>query len=194
MGSFFSNLHLRAKDPASVVPVLRPLLGAGGALISPEHGGWITLYPETTEDQDWSKVLSLSQKLSRRLETAIYGTMVHDSSVFVYSLYEKGRRLDEYSSRPDYFGAVSDEERAALDGNPAALLRFCGSEVSETQIDNILKKRGVFLLNPLNRIFAEGVAKALAACLGIRGNRALSGFTYASRGELGEPLSSWLEV
>ena len=136
MGAFFTNIHLRADDPAKVLEHLRPLVRNTGVLVSPEHYGWVTVYPEATEDQG-DTLESLTRSLSRRLESVAYATLVHDSSVFIYFLYENGSRLDQYNSRPDYFGLAPEEEKAAFLGHSSVLHRFCIRGVWTWEVGNI---------------------------------------------------------
>ncbi len=70
MGVFFTNLHLRATATEPVVAALR-LAGALPAYVTEPGGGWVSLYPEATENQDEA----LLEGMARLLSTAIAAFM-----------------------------------------------------------------------------------------------------------------------
>jgi hypothetical protein len=182
-----------------VVDAIRPKLRSSRALVSPARAGWITVYVEAAENQDFSLLRSFGQHLSRQLETVAYATMVHDGDVFFYYLAENGRRVDEYDSDPDYFGPVDPAEKEQLLGDARAFLKYCAPGVTLRKVEGILHPdflaRVILRLNPLKWVEpAQTVGALLAECLGIARNRALCGYKYASHGELGEDLGPWMEV
>jgi hypothetical protein len=64
---------------------------------------------------------SIVGKLSSSIAGDVVQLMVHDGDVFYYDYYSGGQLIDRYSSDPDYFGPVSNQERAALKGRHESL-------------------------------------------------------------------------
>lgn len=182
-----------------VIDALRPKLRSSRALVSPSRAGWITVYVEATETQEFSLLSSLGHGLSRQLETLAYATLVHDGDVFLYYLAENGRRMDEFNSDPEYFGPADPGEKAQFHGDPRVFLNYCIAGVTLRKVEGILHPdflaRLIARVNPLRWVEpAQTTAALLAGCLGIARNRALCGYKYASRGELGEDLSPWMDI
>ncbi|MGB9457575.1 MAG: hypothetical protein WCB12_16115 [Bryobacteraceae bacterium] len=84
-------------------------------LLAPEIDGWIGIYPSSDQDE------KVSREIHRRLKTEVVQLILHDSDVFCYFFYRDGRLADEFNSRPDYFGKVSDRKRRSQRGKPEEL-------------------------------------------------------------------------
>jgi hypothetical protein len=138
MGAFFTNYHLRCTDPAAVAESAKDLI-ATRAYVSPAKDGWITLYDETSESQDTAEITRLGRELSLRLNTALFAFLIHDSDVFVYYLFDRGELIDEYNSDPAYFsGAVTEETRHRLAGQPPTVLKYCPAGTTLLEVESAM--------------------------------------------------------
>ncbi len=118
MGSFFGCVYTRGVDHEAVRHALVDVARRYHCnfLLAPETSGWIAIFP-SSHGQD----TKVSAAISRRLKGEVLHTLLHDSDIFAYVYYRDGRLVDEYSSRPDYFGEVSPRKRRSLRGKPEEL-------------------------------------------------------------------------
>jgi hypothetical protein len=174
MGAFFTNLQVRNAATKAVRAAL-PKLSKSRAYVSPVGQGWITVYIESTEDQNQDTLSDIAGKLSEALKTDVLAFMVHDSSVAFYWLYRDGALADEFNSAPDYFGESVDEEtKARLGGKTDSLLPLCPPGAAREQLDAILHPPDG------HPVFAEEIVTDLAKLLGIDEARATLGFKHFS--------------
>ncbi len=172
MGAFLTNYQIRSDDSAAVRTALEPL-APGRAYVSPAKNGWVTVYEETSDDQDDAVLRKLAMGLSRSLKTAVFAFLVHDSDVLMYFLYRNGQIEDEYNSAPDYFGDGGDaDDEGRYRGDVDALLPYCLPGTTRAQLDEIL--------HPADEapVFAESALGELAKLLGIDESRVTLGFRY----------------
>jgi hypothetical protein len=178
MGAFFTNLHVRNSSTEAVCEAL-PKLTQSRAYVSPPTNGWVTVYTETTEDQDEKKLCALAKGLSTTLKADVLGFLVHDSSIACYWLYACGELTDQFNSAPDYFGeSVNEQRRQPVRGNVDVLLPLCLTGTTRQELDEVLYSAD----GPPT--FAEEIVYDLARQLGIDDARASLGFEYfTSEGE-----------
>jgi hypothetical protein len=86
----------------------------GCLVISEGIGGVTVLYPG--EFFDWE---SVSERLSQSLRKPVFSFHIHDSDLWMYSLYDKGKLVDQFNPVPDYWQELGEEERASWRGNAA---------------------------------------------------------------------------
>jgi hypothetical protein len=111
MGAFFGSIQIRSEDQdavkTAVEDVARELKRK--FLVGPAIKGWIAVYPDESGQDDTCAIA-----LAKRINTILLQLIVHDDDIFIYNLFRKGELLNEYSSKPDYFEEVSEEERERL--------------------------------------------------------------------------------
>lgn len=171
MGAFFTNYHVRTADKAACDNALRGLIRLRAMVTDPENG-WVTIYDEGSESQNIKELRRLGKGLSSKLNTSVLCVMVHDSDIFVYLLYEDGKRVDQFDSCPDYFGPVTAKHRKEWAGNIEALMKLAPEGSTSEQIRKILSKR---------QMMEEERALEFGAFLGIDPHRARMGFKYAQK-------------
>lgn len=172
MGSFFTNIHVRKVASKAVGDAL-PKLTDGPAYVSPEANGWVTVYPEATEDQSEETLRAIAGGLSQALKADVLAFTVHDSDIALYWLFRNGTLVDEFNSAPDYFGnAVSEAERERVSGRVEVLLPLCIGGTTPEQLAAVLHpEKGP-------PTFAEEVVSELAKLLGLDPARASLGYRY----------------
>ena len=160
MGSFYGCVYTRGVDAGTVRDALlgicrkRPC----NVLLAPEIRGWIAIYPHHGGQDE-----SMAKDLARRLKTAeILYVTVHDSDIFAYHYYRDGRRVDQYNSWPDYFGAVSPATRRAQRGKPEALRPLLGNAADIETLRAIIDSR-----HPGGALDADRQLDSFAALLGL---------------------------
>jgi ankyrin repeat protein len=169
MGAFFTNCHVRTSDKSSCVKALKGIVRSR-AMITDAKNGWITVYDEGSESQDIEELRRLGQGLSARLKTAVFCFMVHDSDIFVYLLYDKGKFVDQFDSHPDYFGPITAERRKEWAGTFGRLVKFAKRGTTAEKIGKVLAKP---------QTVEEKRTAQFAALMGIDQGRACVGFKYA---------------
>ena len=180
MGAFLTNYQVRSKSSPAVVKALSALLESS-AYVSPEKGGWVTVYDESSEKQDEAVLTRIAAGLSRELHTAVFGFLVHDSDIAAYWLYQDGMLADQFNSAPDYFDDdIDDETRDCLRGNPEVLLPLCLTGTTSAQIEAVIQAPD----GP--PVGAENLLPELARLLGMDDERIGLGFEYFN--ENGEEL------
>ena len=171
MGAFFTNYQIRA-TASKVKKALEKVVDAR-AYISPEKNGWVTVYDESSDEQNEAIITRVAAALSKSLKTDVLAFLVHDSDVAMYWLYQAGAIKDEFNSAPDYFDEdIDDETRARFRGNPEALLPLCIPGTTREDIEAVIHPADGLPL------MAEGVFSDLAKLLGMDDARVALGFKY----------------
>ncbi|GIW11293.1 MAG: hypothetical protein K6U89_03760 [Chloroflexi bacterium] len=178
MKETFATISLRTDDPDEVAA----LLGESEAFVSPPLLGWVTVYERLADEGDLARLAELASLLSEALACPALAFLVLAGDVFFYLLFEEGELRDEYASEPEYFGATTPEERAALQGTPERLLPYAVPGVTAATLRAILDDPS---LSPAAR------CQALADRLGIL-NATLGYHDLAAKLEGAEvPVIGW---
>ena len=170
MGTFCTNFHARSTDTAAVSKVLSKITSSE-SLIAEPCNGWTAIFDERADSQDAKEIARIARGLSAKLTTAVFSFLVHDSDIFQYRLYDNGKLIDQFDSRPDYFGAVSAAHRRKWAGRPDELLPFARAGVSTDAIAAVLQAP---------QTFEEQRAADFAALFGIDPGLACGGFKDAA--------------
>jgi|SRR5580658_75838 ankyrin repeat protein len=168
MGASFTNCHVRTSDKARCSQAASALVSARALLTEPKKG-WITVYDEASETQDIAELQRVAKGLSQKLATEVFAFLLHDSDMFLYHAYRKGKLVDRFNSRPDYFGEVTTAERKKWAGNFKKLLPLAPAGVSVERIRRVLGEKA---------LFQEEMVAAFARLMGIDAARARTGFRY----------------
>jgi hypothetical protein len=168
MGAFFTNYHVRNASAAACAKALTTLISSR-ALVTDAKNGWTTVYDEQSDSQDIEVLRRLAKDLSSRLKTAVIAMMVHDSDIFVYLIYENGKLIDQFDSKPDYFGPVSGAQKKEWRGDFAKLIPYAKKKASTQDFNRIAEKEIVF---------EEERAGEFSQLLGIDPSRARTGFRH----------------
>lgn len=168
MGVSCVNFHVHSENSKAVTKALARIVHVE-ALVAPPQNGWITFFDESASGQDTKQLVRIARSLSRKLQTAVFWFLVHDSDVFQYHLFDQGKLLDQFNSRPDYFGVVSNAKRRKLAGRPDLLLRWARVGVT---IEDIL----AVLSDGLTVRLEEERAAAFAALFNIDQGLAFADF------------------
>ncbi len=168
MGAFFTNCNVRTTDTAKCAKLLESSIGLR-ALMTDSKNGWVTVYDEESESQDINTLRRLAKKLSAELKTVAIGILVHDSDVFQYLIHKNGELVDQFDSKPDYFGPVSDAQRKEWRGDFGKLLPYAIKGTAISDFKRAAKKQCV--------VEEERVGE-FSKLLGIDPSRAKTGFKY----------------
>jgi hypothetical protein len=168
VGAFFTNYHVRKTDAAACAKALAALISSR-ALVTDSKNGWTTVYDERSDSQDVEVLRGVAKGLSAKLKTAVIAMMVHDSDVFVYLLYKNGELIDQFDSKPDYLGSVSETQKKEWRSDFNKLLPYAKKKSSIQDFMRVVAKEFGF---------EEERAGELAQLLGIDPSRARTGFKY----------------
>ena len=174
MGTFFTNLHVRATSTRDVDTHLKRII-KGEAYRSKPEGGWISIYDETTESQDLSELQRLAEELSSRLQTVTVAFLVHDSDTTVYFIHDKGELVDHFTSD----GSMETTgNSAATDtmGDSEAIRRYGRVGMSVEAAAHALRRQADNTSRPYP--FEEHRVREIADLLGINSERACAGFNF----------------
>jgi hypothetical protein len=69
------------------------------------------------------------------LKAAVIAMLVHGGDVLMYLLFDNGELVDQFDSKPDYFGPVSDIKRKEWAGNFNGLLRYAKKGTSLADVE-----------------------------------------------------------
>jgi hypothetical protein len=168
MGASFTNYHVRKADAAACAKALTTLISSR-ALVTDSKDGWTTVYDERSDSQDLEVLRELAKGISLKLKTAVIATMVHDSDIFVYLIYERGKLIDQFDSKPDYFGPVSEAQNKEWRGDFAKLIPYAKKKSSIQDFRRAAEKA---------HVFEEERAVEFSLLFGIEPSRAQTGFKY----------------
>ena len=169
MGGFFTNYQVRTSDYSACMKAVKSTIRAR-AMVTEALNGWVTVYDETSESQEIEELRRVGQAISKKVKAAVFCFMVHDSDTFVYLLYENGKFVDHFDSRPDYFGPVTDEQKRDWAGHFDKLLKLAKTGTKAESIAKVLKK---------SQLSEDQRAAEFAKLFGIEPQRAREGFKYA---------------
>ncbi len=170
MGASFTNCHVRTSNFDLCSKALSEVASARAFLTAPKKG-WISVYDEASETQDLAEVERVAKGLSKRIQMDVIALLLHDSDVFIYQAYRKGKLVDQFNSQPDYFGPVTASKRKKWAGNPDKLRALAPPGVTAERIGRVLKKKV---------LFQEELTAAFARLMGISADRACTGFRYVA--------------
>lgn len=172
MGAFLTNYQVRTKSASAVKKTIATLVQSR-AYVSPEKNGWVTVYDESSDEQNEATLNRIAGGLSKALDAAVFGFLVHDSDIAVYWFYQGGVIKDEFNSAPNYFDEkTNDATRTRLRGNPDILLPLCIAGTVRSQIEEVIHPADGF------PVLAENILVDLAKLLGIDESRISLGFNY----------------
>jgi hypothetical protein len=138
MGSFYTSIHVRSETREDVLQAIRDCKLQPAYVSVRPHAGWFSIFPKSTEAQDQNLLRKLTGDLSKQLNSAALGMLVHDSDIFWYVLCEAGKVADVYDSDPGYFGG---SERPPSGGDVVKLAKYCVPNTSVIELKKILLTR-----------------------------------------------------
>ncbi len=204
MGSFYTSIQVHSDDYQGVIDSLRNINGFPVYISKTAANGWISVYPQATESQDQNLMQKMVTSISRYLDTAVFGLLVHDSDIFLYVFSNSGEVLDVYDSEPDYF---TGGNRAPSGGNLEALLPYCVDGTTIEQLSKLLQSRRdrstemtdpaalmkalsennmqamQAMLNQDDVFRGDSLARKFGERLGLPEGRASLGYNYLRQGE-----------
>ena len=132
MGGFYGSVQVRTSEADAVYAAAEAVARERGikCLVGPAINGWVGVYP-AGGGQDAALGAALAAKLAA--PDVLY-LCVHDDDVFAYVLWRGGARVDEYWSKPGYFGEEQRAEQERMAGAPelfAPLLLTRGATVDK---------------------------------------------------------------
>jgi hypothetical protein len=135
MGEFFDAIYTRGIDGETLSWQLTDAAHELNCcfLVAPEMRGWRAIYSSDGQNGEVAKALH------KLLKTEVLFTLVHDSDIFCYDYYRDGKLVDQYNSRPEYFGKVSASKRQSLEGKPQLLLPLLRDPSDVGKLESILR-------------------------------------------------------
>lgn len=124
MGEFIDMAAVAADSE-----VVKDYLGAGyPGVILGKAGKTLVIYGDSTGD--FSRITEMSLKLG----VTAFAFHIHDGDFWMYQLYQNGKLIDQFNPIPDYWGAVSPEEKAQWAGKATIISEnWPGVEVDQIE-------------------------------------------------------------
>src|ERR1700679_1182422 len=116
----YSNLQIKSKDYASVRQAMEICDLGSAKILARVDVEWIGVYPFLAED-DFAYLKLLAERMSARLDAAVFGFMVPQPAEFKYALFENGIQIDEFHTQPN--GDADSSSPAAPSGSVEILQR-----------------------------------------------------------------------
>jgi len=156
MGLTVTSFHARDRDTDAVIRALR----FGRVLpswVSSNDSVWVSIFPASAEGRDPRVLNRIGTILSRSLDTYVWSVLLHDSTVFQYTVFEQGEIVAEYDSFPELSPSMKNGYRDLTAGRPGLMSRLCPGNTSRREIEEVLyrKPRG----EALSEIMEEEKAK-----------------------------------
>ncbi len=134
MGIFYSNITVKNVDQAAAAKYLED--GKRQAYVSQTSNGYTVVFDKDADDSP-TNLQDLCLALSKVFRTVAFAVVVHDGDVFYYWLYEKGKLLDDYDSRP---GSFESEPILPPVGNSKELCRACQKPDALSRVRDIFER------------------------------------------------------
>ena len=106
----------------------------------------------------------------------MFSLVVHDDDVFKYEYYRDGKHVDQYCSRPDYFGTPTEAARKAVRGRPQKFAHLAVDPQRFAQFQSRITEQA-----KRPAVFASELLVALASALGMANVQ--TSYEYLSDGE-----------
>jgi len=130
-GPTFGSIHVQTDDRQAVADAVdkyRPRLAPpGGTAVGEPVGGWIAIYDELLE-QDPKQLQRLAKELSNALGSVVVAFTVEQETAVGYSIYDRGRSVDDYLSLPEFRGPLPPGDVIAMAANPRVVQRLTGAD------------------------------------------------------------------
>jgi hypothetical protein len=179
MGNFYVNYTVRTTNAKKVAGCLK----GRSAFVTPVDNGFVVVFDEESDTQDGNVFTELGMRLSKELQTTVFGVLNHDDDILWYLLFVNGSKVDEYNSSPNFF--TEDDDSTPPSGGNAELLCNIFEKDCSQKIDDLLREKSD------DKHFVHAVERhaALVEALDLPLFAIGMGFNYISRGELPEGLS-----
>ncbi len=188
MGSFYTNVTLFKVEQRNVADFLAQQKRK--AFVSPTAGNFTVVYDQETEDQDTEVLKELAEDLTRQFGCTGLASLVHDSDVYMYWLYENGELIDTYNSLPDYFDSDSDDATPE-GGDVKKLCKAFGRPEAESELTRIFSLVAQSNLDDPGEeyLLGEDIHDSLVRALAMPPFAAFTGYYSIENGELPEGLA-----
>jgi len=136
MGEFYGSIHVRTESYDSTKRLLEGIAKKQGHkfYLSPPIDGWISFFPAKYGQ------IPLGLEIAKNTRSDVLQLLVHDDDIFCYWYYRDGRVVDEYNSRPGYFGEeVTEDDMGRLKGRAEVFSGLLGDPQKIEEIREILK-------------------------------------------------------
>ncbi len=184
MGTFYTNVALYKPQQQPVADYLAKQKRT--AYVSPTLNDFTVVYDKATEAQDADVLQNLTELLTRQFKCTGLASLVHDSDVYLYWLYDGGKLLDSYSSMPAYFDEdAGDGDPGPQRGDPQKLCTAFGRPDALDALTDIfesVEQGGEELL------FAEEIHAKLVEALGMPPFAAFTGYRMIDNHDLAVAL------
>jgi hypothetical protein len=185
MGLFYTNVTLYKAQQQQIADFLTKQKRI--AYVSPTQGEYTVVYDKETEDQDTRVLKKLSESLTRQFKCKALSSLVHDSDVFMYWLYDRGKLLDTYNSMPGYFDP--DTNKASPEGGDVKKLCLAFEKLDESSnIEHIfdLVAQGNLDIEAEEFLLGEDIHGALVQALSMPSFAAYTGYYTIENSDLPE--------
>ncbi|AUT03335.1 hypothetical protein CLI64_24580 [Nostoc sp. CENA543] len=116
MGRYYGSIHIRSTDTEQIIEIIKHLSIQEKKLkflISPCINGWISVYAsENGQDP------TVARAIAQQFPGHILNLSLYHDDFFYYEYYRNHQLIDQYSSDPEYFGDIPQEESEKLRGQP----------------------------------------------------------------------------
>ena len=146
------SFHVLERDQEAVAAAIR--FGRfAPAWVSPPSGRWLSVFTAQAESRDPKVLNRIGIILSRTLDTYVWSVLLHDATVLMYTVFEKGEIRAEYDSFPELAETRTRRYREMTGGNPGLMARLCPKPVEVPVMEQVLFRK------PLKQAVREVMAE-----------------------------------
>ena len=165
-GVTFGSIHVQTDDHHAVVREVekyRPRIAPPAQMtVTGPANGWISFYDELLE-QDPRLLQRLAKELSNALGSVVACFTIEQETAVGYSIYDRGRSVDDYLSLPEFRGPLPPGDVVAMAANPRVVQRLTGADPA--QVRAVARTAS----SPEELPPARELAAQIAATMGISG-------------------------
>jgi hypothetical protein len=141
MGNKYVNFSVHRPDQQRIADVLRQ--GGYQAIVTPPQNGYVVVYEKKSEF-DEQQIVKVGTHLSREGDALVFAALNFDEDVFAYWLFDRGRLVDSFNSRPDY-GKATSSKAESRGGDAQQLCVAFRTKASPADVQAILHGDFVFV-------------------------------------------------
>ena len=130
------------------------------AFVLPPINGYVGVYDQECDNQDFDEISTLSVTLSTRLACLVFAVLNYDDDLLWYCLHSGCALVDQYNSFPGYFAASIDTGPSG--GDPEALCRAFGKPESLRKLNKLLRNPNYVTATEHHEAIAEALDLPIA--------------------------------
>jgi hypothetical protein len=151
VGNKYANHSVKTADQKLVAEVMRRARRV--AFVSRPQNGYVVVYDQEVDELGTPAVVQVGALLSKEIGVPVLCVLNYDDDILCYWLFEQGKLIDEFNSRPDYFNEVKGTP--AQGGDVERLCTSLGTNAERAKVEELLRGKHLFAVDQHTELAKE---------------------------------------